>query len=202
MLKFANGDNLYFTSDIHGLHKNICYGTSIWDDKENNCRKFDNPNQMTDHIIDNINKEVKPDDHLFDLGDLLFHYKDVDSYRRFLNRFTCNNIYLLYGNHAHRENLAEACYDLPKIKFIGDYLEIQVGGKLICMSHYPFTYWNDAHRESWNLFGHIHGKYVSEKKQLDVGIDSAFMVYGEYRPFSYNEIKTIMNTKQTIKHHG
>lgn len=192
MIEFKNEDNLFFTSDIHALHKNICYGTSVWADKEISCRKFNTPNQMTDYIIDNINKLVKPNDYLFDLGDLLFHYKDVDSYRRFLNRFNCNNISLLYGNHAHRENLAEACYDLSKIKYIGDYLEIEIGGKLVCLSHYPMESWNDRHQTSYMLHGHEHSRNKIIPRRLDVGVDNYFKLFGDYKSFSWDEIKRIL----------
>jgi calcineurin-like phosphoesterase family protein len=192
MLKFKNGDNIFFQSDIHALHKNICYSTSTWDNKETNCRKFDSPNQMTDYIIDNINKKVNPDDYLFDLGDLLFHYKDVDSYRRLLNRFNCNNIYLLYGNHDHRENLAEACSDLYKIKYIGDSLEIEVGGKLVCLYHYPIESWNDRHQTSYMLHGHEHSRNRIIPRRLDVGVDNYFKLFGDYKPFSWDEIKRIL----------
>lgn len=200
MLKFVNGDNLYWSADLHINHVNICYSTSSWANKETSTRRFDSINQMNKTIIENINKEVGYDDHLFLLGDHLFRFKSTQDYETLFSRFTCNNIYILYGNHCHRENLSQI--KLEKVKYIGDYLEIQVGGKLICMSHYPFTYWHDNHKESWNLFGHIHGNYTSPKKQLDVGVDSAFKIFGEYRPFSFEEIREIMNTKQEIKHNG
>ena len=198
MIKFnpKKDYKIFFSSDLHGLHKNICYGTSNWDNKENSTRKFDNPNSMTDVIIDNINKLVSYDDKLFLLGDLLFHYKDVDSYIRFLNRINCNNMFLLYGNHDHRENLRQACLiinDYNKKISISDYLEIEIDGKLICMSHYPMARWNNRHnKRSYMLFGHEHGKFDNGELSLDVGIDNAFKLFREYRPFSWKEVQTIL----------
>lgn len=202
MLKFKGNNDIFFSSDIHALHKNICYGTSIWNDKEVSCRRFDTPNEMTNYIIDNINKQINLDSHLFLLGDLLFHYKDSDTYERLLNRFNCDNIYLLYGNHCHRENLAKSCENLSKIKYIGDYLEVEIDGKLVCLSHYPMDSWNDRHQTSYMLHGHEHGKNRIIPRRLDVGIDNYFKLFGDYKSFSWNEIRKIMNTKQEIKHNG
>lgn len=185
-------NNYFFSADIHGLHKNICYGTSVWEDKEKNCRKFDTPNEMTDTIINNFNSIIKKEDYLFLLGDLLFHYKDKDSYERFLNRFNCNNVFLLYGNHCHRENLKEACDNIDKVKFLGDYLEVEIDGKLICMSHYPMSRWNNRHKSSYMLFGHEHGRFDNGENSLDVGIDNYFKLFGDYKPFSWGEIKKIL----------
>lgn len=190
--------NIWVSSDIHGLHKNICYGTSSWDDKESSTRMFDNPNQMTDHLIDQINKYVKTTDVLFLLGDLLFHYKDVDSYKRFIMRINCLEIFMCYGNHCHRDNLNKAIeelnYESDKLISIQDYMEVQIDGRLICMMHYPIHEWNNRHKASYMLHGHSHGKWDDDqpKGRLDVGMDTAFKIFGEYRPFSWNEIKEIL----------
>lgn len=203
MLKFKNGDNLFFTSDLHINHSNICYTTSTWENKEEATRRFGSINEMNENIFDNINKMVKAEDHLFILGDILFRYKSPEDYERVFDRIVCTNLYVVFGNHDNRGSLNRLSHDsYYKLKFLGNYLEIEVGGKLLCMSHYPFTFWHDNHKESWNLFGHIHGNYTSEKKQLDVGVDSSFKIFGEYRPFRHEEIREIMNNKVETKHHG
>jgi len=194
MLKLNSFENnIFFSSDIHGYHKNITYGTSNWDNKETSTRRFDNPVKMTDVIINNINNLVLPDDHLFLLGDLLFHKKQAKNYYNFINRFNCNNIYLLYGNHCSRENLKSACNINSKIKFIGDYLEIIVDKQMLCLFHYPIAKWNNRHKTSWHLFGHEHGTYDNCEKSIDVGIDNYYKLFGEYKPFSWEEIKEKIN---------
>ena len=45
-LSLQKGYNIFFSSDLHGYHKNICYGTSTWSDKDEACRKFDTPEEM------------------------------------------------------------------------------------------------------------------------------------------------------------
>lgn len=187
-------ENIWFSSDLHALHKNICFDTSSWDDKEINCRKFNTPEEMTNVIINNFNKLVKSDDHLFLLGDLLFHYKDVDTYVRLLNRFNCNNIYLLYGNHCNRTNLqlAEDICRGYKTKYLGDYLEIQIDGLMICLFHYPIARWNNRHKKSIMLYGHEHGRFDNGKMSMDVGLDNVYKLFGEYRPLELKEIKELL----------
>lgn len=193
MLKFnTENDNLYFSSDLHCLHKNICYGTSVWDDKESSTRRFDNPNQMTDIIIDNINQTVSIDSVLFLLGDLLFNFKSSETYTKIINRINCETIYILYGNHDNRNNLIEGAYSSNKKVVVLDYLEIMVDKTLVCMLHYPMEEWNDRHGKSYHLFGHVHGRIPHGNNRLDVGIDNYFKLFGSYKPFSWKEIKRLL----------
>ena len=194
ILKFnSEKDNLFFSSDLHCLHKNICYGTSTWDNKEESTRKFKHSNEMTNHIIDNINNTVGIEDHLFLLGDLLFNFKGVDVYTKIINRINCNNIYLLFGNHDNRANLQEAAYSSTKKIIVSDYLEIEVDKILICMLHYPMEEWNDRHGRSIHLFGHVHSRLPHGNRRIDVGIDNYFKLFGEYKPFSWKEITKLLD---------
>lgn len=147
---------------------------------------------MTEYIIKNINDTVPWDAHLFLLGDLLFHKKSTESYRNLLDRFLCNNIYLVFGNHDNQLNMSEL--EHTKIKYLNHYLEIQVDKQLLCMSHYPMQNWNDRHGSSWMLHGHMHGKLNDEQisKRLDVGIDSYYKMFGEYKPFSWREVREVL----------
>ena len=91
MLKFNSKErNIWFTSDTHYWHKNITYGVSVWPDKENNCRKFNTTQEMSSHIVDQINKYVGQDDVLFHLGDWSFGgIQNIWNFRR-QNRY-CND---------------------------------------------------------------------------------------------------------------
>lgn len=195
MLKFKTSeDQLFWSSDIHAYHKNITRGVSKWDRLTLNesTRDFATPKEMTDHIIENINDKISFDSHLFLLGDLLFHNKSIDSYLELIDRFRCDNIYILCGNHCHRENLKEACELSNEVKFFGDYLEIEVDKVLVCMSHYPMESWNDRHGKSYMLHGHEHGNNRVIQRRLDVGVDNYFKLFRKYKPFSWEEIKDIL----------
>ena len=45
------------------------------------------------------------------------------------------------------------------------------------------------------IHGHSHGACPFKKGRLDVGIDNAYRIFGEYKPFSYNEIIQIIKSQ-------
>ena len=59
-------NEVFLTSDTHAFHKNIARGTSVW---AKGYRDFDNEIEMTELLIDNFNKYVKPNDLLIHNGD-------------------------------------------------------------------------------------------------------------------------------------
>ena len=56
-------DKVWFTSDLHFWHKNICKYCN---------RPYDTVEEMNEAIVENWNKVVKDDDVIFVLGDLGF----------------------------------------------------------------------------------------------------------------------------------
>ena len=65
--------------------------------------------------------------------------------------------------------------------------------------------WNKSHHGAYHLYGHSHDSMEDKEwgKSMDVGVDSAFRILGEYRPFSFDEIKGILDKRElyTIDHH-
>lgn len=98
-LKLEKGQKLFFTSDTHYNHKNICRGVSEWEDKRFRTRDFNTLDQMNDTIVNNINELVGKDDILIHLGD--WSFGGLDSIPVFRERLLCETIYLIYGNHDH-----------------------------------------------------------------------------------------------------
>jgi len=92
--------NIYFTSDTHAFHKNICKGTSEWGETgEFRLRDFSTPEEMTEEMAARFNSIVKEDDTLYHLGDWSFGgIQNIWNFRRMLN---CRNIHLILGNHDH-----------------------------------------------------------------------------------------------------
>ncbi len=66
------GQNLYFTSDTHYGHSNICRATTNWTDADSVTRDFKSLDHMNDVIVDNINSIVGENDVLIHLGDWSF----------------------------------------------------------------------------------------------------------------------------------
>ena len=163
-------EEFFILSDKHLQHKNICKGTSVW---EEGYRDFASPDVMNELIVANINATVPENAVLFDLGDGLFGDKKQARYWR--SRIKCNTIIYLFGNHCEwirkDSNLQNELFS-----WCGDYLEIYVGKQLVCMSHYAPSVWNESHRGSWYCYGHSHGSFPDDVKarKLDVGMDNEY----------------------------
>lgn len=103
-LKLGPDQKVFFVSDTHYDHKNICRGTTTWDLKEhgghNSVRDFDTLVQMNDTIVNDINAVVGQDDWLIHCGDWSFN--GVENIWKFRSRINCKNIILVLGNHDER----------------------------------------------------------------------------------------------------
>lgn len=145
---------------------------------------------MDETILANINKVVTRSDRLICLGD--FSFKEKSSY--YLNRLICKNVWLIKGNHDYRPS--------PRDGFtqVLDYLEekYDIGEKQkkrVCMFHYPILEWNQWHRQSWHLYGHVHGQRSGPRGthptqyRLDVGVDCH-----DFKPLTIHEISWLMGS--------
>jgi calcineurin-like phosphoesterase family protein len=197
-LKFKETDNVWFFSDPHFGHKNICLGTSTWEgDNRENCRKFNTVDQMDAMIIDNINSVVGAEDHLICLGDWCFTGEQkIIEYR---NRIVCQNLHLVLGNHD--QDIREKHNKMLSVfTSIRDYLEINMGPHHVIMSHFPIESWNRMHRGSFHLFGHQHSNSnvkLRMGKKLDVGLDG-----NDFMPYHWSDIfKLLKDRVITTDHH-
>lgn len=179
---------VWFTSDTHFGHTNIIEYCN---------RPFSSIYDMDESLLYEINKVVKPTDMLYHLGD--FSFRNISHY---LDRINCKNINLIYGNHdkSHRKELSNIlpCFDLKRIK---------VCDQDVILCHYAMAIWEKSHHGSIHLYGHSHSnaeenldKIMPERLSMDVGVDNAFKLLGTYRPFSFEEIQKILNSKKGFSH--
>lgn len=182
----------FFSSDTHLNHRNIIKYCN---------RPFSSVEEMDSIIIENINKIVNVNDTLYHLGDFCFgdkknYYEIAKSYR---DRIKCKNLILIWGNHDNKiiEDLFSETYDLTMI---------YKHNQKIVLCHYAMAIWNCSHHGSWHLYGHSHSGSESmlnekfpKRKSIDVGVDNAFKLLGEFRPFSFNEIRDIMDQKDNTE---
>jgi len=187
----------FFTSDSHFGHANIMKYSG---------RPFDDVKKMDEKLIENWNKTVGKDDTVYFLGDFTFRGKsEVEAIVKRLN----GHIHWIYGNHDKTKG-GQAAIRADGFAWKGSYKEIKIQGQNIMLFHYGCLVWNKSHHGSWSLVGHSHGalRFVLPDNvelaklglpvlQLDVGVDVAYSHLGEYRPFSFEEVKKIMEYKKS-----
>ena len=174
--------DVWFCSDAHFKHKNICKYT------ERN--SFTTSEEHDDWLVVQWNKYVKPDDMVYHLGDFCFSAKDFKVFVSRLNGIKC----FIKGNHDSSKVIQDVV-NMPMVTSFSEYKEIRINEQAIVLCHFPFTVWHKQHHGSWNLFGHCHGGLLGVGKQLDVGFDNAYKVLGEHRPFSFQEVLKYMDDR-------
>lgn len=195
-----NKENVWLTSDLHGFHRNICRGVSTWENKFT--RDFDNEVEMTEHIVEKINKHVKPNDLLIHNGDWSFGGKDKIFVLR--GMIDCLNIIGCYGNHDHHIINDQAAKDLFLTIDHVHYLQFE--NVRIFLSHYAHLVWHQSHQGVLHVYGHSHStiEHLTNGKCMDVGIDNAYKIFGEYRPFNLLEVEKLLSDKELFlpDHHN
>jgi calcineurin-like phosphoesterase family protein len=202
-LELEKGQRLFFTSDTHYAHSNICSATTKWEGASNMTREFNSLEHMNTTLVNNINNMVGEDDILIHLGD--FSFGGFDKIQEFRDRIFCKNIHLVLGNHDHHiERNKEGVQDL--FSSVHNYLRLEVRRQLtksmmekftfVCM-HYPIASWHDMNNGVIHLHGHVHlpsHLRIAEGKAMDVGVDGNGL-----EPISLNEILSIMKDRPIKK---
>lgn len=200
--------NIYFTSDTHYSHKNICRGTTGWVENEGNqrTRDFNTLEEMNDVLVNNINALVKENDTLWHLGD--WSFGGHEQIKVFRDRLNCKNINLVFGNHdQHIEPINSPYRNLFKsVQYVKEFhLSIdciktgKYGKQGFFLSHYSHRVWNKSHHGNIHLFGHSHATLPMYGKSMDVGVDT-----NNYYPYHLDEILEIMKNRKTevVDHHN
>ena len=201
-------DNIWFTSDTHYSHKNICRGVTDWRMPDGSIpieqtRDFKTVDEMNEMIVNNINKVVGQYDVLYHLGD--WSFGGFENVKTFWDRLICKNIYLILGNHDHHiVNDREGCQEL--FKSVGYYNSVKVGDYTLKLFHYPIRSWDGINKGNIHLYGHQHSsqeKKFGIGKSMDIGMDTHI----EFRPYNFHkEIVPLMNKREkefeSLDHHG
>lgn len=216
--------NLWFTADSHYNHANIVRGISKWKgDRFSATRDFKTLQEHNNAIVDGINKYVKENDVLFHIGD--WSFGGPESIKIFRNRIKCKTIHLCLGNHDDyiRENYVfqdgTTAYQL--FSSVNDIIQKKINKNYFVMCHYAFRTYRSGSKGAINLHGHSHGSLAPYQKllqiaddpylyktgdlykQLDVGVDVAYELFREYRPFHIGEVLNIMENRVNlgVDHH-
>lgn len=206
MIKFQSlnhYNNVFLTSDSHFQHKNICAGTTSWTNEQgeistSGCRDFETIEDMNQAIIEGLSC-VGENDVLLHCGDVAFGGKqNVSKYCSHVK----GGIILCYGNHDHNiiknESLQDEFVSTAHRQFV------QFKGQKIVLDHFASLVWHQSHKLARLAFGHVHGSNPGVGKSQDVGVDVAFKLFGEYRPFTFKEFVKLTDEKQVYleSHHS
>ncbi len=184
---------LYFTSDWHFNHVNICGPTlSKW---ASGYRSFQSLKEMNDTIIDRLNSRVRAEDELRMQGDVAFG--NVNDFYELRKRINCRNIHLIYGNHDHKIRQDRGLREL--FVTTKDYDELRIGREHLVLSHYAMIVWHKNGRGAIQLYGHSHGSLPEPPgRQFDVGVDC-----NDFYPWSLDEVlaKALAKPIVALDHH-
>lgn len=174
---------IYFASDHHFWHENILKYCN---------RPFGSVEEMNEALVSNWNSVVKPDDHVYHLGD--FCFGNVEKWNWCLEPGRLNgHIHLIMGNHdpdrvfregTMLERFDEICYEKVLI----------IGGWTVILNHFPFaSFSNNFDHKVMALSGHTHigpnsggvadFSNIYKPNQYDVGMDN-----NNYTPVSWEEV--------------
>lgn len=174
--------NIFFTSDHHFGHENIIKFCN---------RPFKDAREMNEELIKRWNEKIKPNDHVYHLGDFGLTYKE--NLADILDRLNGKK-YLIVGNHE-----SAALQNRKKFEWVKEYFELKIkdldgqgGYQRIMLFHYAMRTWRGEGRGNWHLYGHSHGNLpdLEDKLSFDIGVDSH-----DFYPLSYEEVKAIMKNK-------
>ena len=180
--------NIWFTSDTHWFHANILKYCN---------RPFESVEAMNDELVANWNSVVKPDDHVYHLGD--FCFGNVEKWNWCLEPGRLNgHIHLVLGNHDLERVFRDGTL-IERFDTI-DYQKILIiEGWTVILNHFPFlSFSNNLDHKVMQLFGHIHsgpdgignvmtGGKEPQWNQYDVGVDN-----NNYTPVSWAQVKENM----------
>ena len=168
---------IYFTSDTHFGHANILRFSK---------RPFHSVPEMNEALCENWASVVTDRDHIYHLGDVVFgkNFKEVAAYIDMVRKLPGRK-FLVPGNHD-RKYLSLLGWAFKEILPPLCELNVQPKDKIrhtVILSHFPMTSWSKSHHGALQLYGHLHGAFLGNQQQTDVGVDA-----WNYKPVDIDQI--------------
>jgi len=202
-ITLEKGQRLFFTSDTHYNHSNICRATTKWTDADNLTRDFKSLDHMNTALVDSINNKVGENDILIHLGD--WSFGGFEMIEEFRNRIVCKNIHLVLGNHDHHiDNDKNGVKSL--FKSVNHYINLDLRRPInkattekfkFVLMHFPIASWDNMSTGVIHLHGHVHlpeHLRIAEGKAMDVGVDG-----NDLEPISLDEVISLMKYREVKK---
>lgn len=174
----------WFTSDTHFGHENLLTKMGRVG--------FSSVSEHDERLLESINRCVGKGDSLHILGD--FAFSKAQKYRGLIR---CKQTFLVIGNHDRPLDSVRAFGQVWHIK------DVKTEYGRICCCHYPMAFWPASHHGAMHLYGHCHDqreatmdRWMPTRRSMDVGVDVAYRLLGEHRPFSLEEIVGLIGGRE------
>ena len=117
---------------------------------------------------------------------------------RWQKRIKRGEVWLIRGNH---DPSVKQCRDVFGDRY-REVFETKIRDKPTWLSHYPHAYWPKSHHGGFHLYGHTHANrevtldvVFPDRRSMDVGVDNAHELLGEFRPFTEDEVFEILSSR-------
>lgn len=177
---------VWFTADLHIGHEAIIPHSN---------RPFGSVEEMDEVLLRHWDELLKPGDRFYILGDIAMNRRYVEPALDRIPRGV--QVACVFGNHDHHNRKIIDAH--PMVVWSGDLKEVKVDGQRIVLFHYAMRSWPSLQHGSWQLHGHSHNGLHPWERQLDVGVDSAVKLVGEYRPMSFEEVSRFISDGENPK---
>ena len=147
---------IYFTSDTHFYHTSSISHYS---------RPFVGVEDMNNQLVENWNKDVKPDDEVYIIGDFL--NGSGQQANQILEKL--NGVkYLIKGNHD--EYLEDKEFNKEHFRWVKEYFILKYKGRNFVLFHYPIFEWQGFFKKDYHIYGHVHNQlsYRNQKERFNV----------------------------------
>jgi len=172
-----------FTADWHLRHAKIM---------EYDKRPFETIEAMEDVFFNNLKEMWEPGSTLYFLGDMSLNNKTTFEALDRLLAIGIKNVVYVFGNHDGNNSVRNAVEKHRIVPWCGDLKTIKLRRSIdsvpAFLCHYPMRSWNMSSHGARHLHGHSHGGSPEHFNSLDVGIDNANRLLGDYRPFTAQEV--------------
>lgn len=166
----------YYIGDMHLGHKNVIKFDG---------RPYSDVDEMDKALIDNWNRVVTDEDHVYIIGD--FTYKNCKSSEEYVKQLKGHK-HLIIGNHDYvtikDENACRCFESMDKIAYIRD------GDKAVMLCHFPIAEWNGKKRGTYHIYSHIHNRKddTYEFMRLQPNALNAGCMINGYRPVTLEQL--------------